>query len=56
MSHELRAAYCLYCRANYVVMVTDITINFRNTRDTRLFYNFLKHILHGLENISIFNT
>ena len=57
ITHDLRAVYCFYCRANYVVMAT-VLHNFQNTRVIWLFYHFFKlqvHILHGLENISIFN-
>ena len=58
INHALRAGYCFYCRAYYVVMVTDIIINFHNMKSTWLYYNFLKlevRIIHSLENISIFN-
>ena len=58
ISHYLRADYCFYCRANYVVMATILSDDIHNMRDTWLFYHFFKlqvHILHCLANISIFN-
>ena len=58
ISHDLQAVYCFHCRANYVVMAADIIIYFHNMKVTWLFYQFFKlqvHILHRLENISIFN-
>ena len=58
ISHDLRAVYCFYCRANYVVVATVLLYNFHNMTVTSLFYHFFKlhvDILHGLENISIFN-
>ena len=58
ISHDLRAVYCFHCRVNYVVMATVLLYNFHNMRVAWLFYHFFKlqvHILHSLENISIFN-